>query len=1138
MITTSHFPRFRFALICALAVGALVWAVTSALNPSEPIGREFEFPPDARWIRVQDDTQRTGCFQREFFLASEVRHAWVCIASEGGFELVINGNPVGALSYWRATRPYQNGLTEAGQRVVASRPAVAFNFPREYQWTGHENHRSPIYFDIRSYLDPGQNSIAIETEGRWTGVAFCLTGEIELEDGSQISLRSNETWKGEPVPKGMGQRDWLTKGANLNHWQQAITGRRFSGTPLTFVPNGLFENKFTGQWMVAEALEKEQAAPAGQDFVYHWTQEKEVASAFVRVASRAPYMLLVNGTAIRPPTMAKRGLGDGGWMVGWNGRRPLEVLPTLLDPDETGDAFIGYRFENPSHGDPTINDFRRYENTLNRTRERETATTAGELLDDGGDPDDPKAGNPDPYGVLEEGEWRAPPEVTRERGQEDYHGYGIGSVLREGTNEIRVRLLEEPDLGYRRSRSVAVAVDGQVTAHDGSVTNIRSDSSWISEWKEKVFPLVLGRNTARPGTNFPRLQFIGEQRAGESNGTKSLLVVAFALPVFLFFSRKAGRAQKAQKTQKAQKRIECFAVGFLVTMALIVLLKFSFFERSEYLWFRNEWWTWALLLISLLGGGLLAFCGPTKSEKLERKFSSPAWLTLTLLLVICLIPRAYRMMEQPIDDDEYASIQAVVSITETGLPEIGEGIWYSRSPGYHYLAGLFAKVFGTNLWVLRMLTVLTSLATGWVVWRMAHTYFHSRWIAVIATFFFALHPFLIFTGHIARFYQQQQLFLLLLIDFFIRGFIVANDARWRVWAIFCFGLAVLSQEISISFVPILVVLYVLFGKDVNWKWEVKAVLALMVTGGAIAIDIVLFQMKCMTRPVGVSPNVEATIAPNFWELGNLLALFIGYSRLHVALSVFWLVSLFYSLRSGYRRLIVLHVTLLSGVLFLNLLITSPSFRYQYTLIALWVLLGCHGLWIFFQYLGRWTGNPRGAHLLRSMAVVVIFLSWSPWRIPGSYQEKILGDPISGLRYVKAHLREGDKVMITEPHPHAAKMEVGQADYDLAVPILYDFTYSDNGLLRDRNGDAEVINRVAGLQQVFAQDERVWILLNREKFRSRKRNLRWEYPSAREELYIRENCRLVYRSYLWHVYLWDRSNGKYNAFRKDPGGWSE
>ena len=44
------------------------------------------------------------------------------------------------------------------------------------------------------------------------------------------------------------------------------------------------------------------------------------------------------------------------------------------------------------------------------------------------------------------------------------------------------------------------------------------------------------------------------------------------------------------------------------------------------------------------------------------------------------------------------------------------------------------------------------------------------------------------------------------------------------------------------------------------------------------------------------------------------------------------------------------------------------------------------------------------------------------------------------------------------------------------------------------------------QEVCRRHDRVWILLNREKFRSRGKNLRWEYPGARFELFVREELR--------------------------------
>ena len=174
----------------------------------------------------------------------------------------------------------------------------------------------------------------------------------------------------------------------------------------------------------------------------------------------------------------------------------------------------------------------------------------------------------------------------------------------------------------------------------------------------------------------------------------------------------------------------------------------------------------------------------------------------------------------------------------------------------------------------------------------------------------------------------------------------------------------------------------------------------------------------------------------------------------------------------------------------------------------------------------------------ALAGFAVTLSWSPWRILGSFEETLLGDSITPLRYVHANLRPADKVMITEPHPHAARMELGKVDYDLALPILYDFAYWDDGLLRDRNGDARVINRLAQFQDLFAREERIWIVINREKLRSRTRNLRWEYPGAREEYFLRRNCQLAFRSYLWHVYLWDRNAQRYHAFRAEPNEWSE
>ena len=161
--------------------------------------------------------------------------------------------------------------------------------------------------------------------------------------------------------------------------------------------------------------------------------------------------------------------------------------------------------------------------------------------------------------------------------------------------------------------------------------------------------------------------------------------------------------------------------------------------------------------------------------------------------------------------------------------------------------------------------------------------------------------------------------------------------------------------------------------------------------------------------------------------------------------------------------------------------------------------------------------------------VAVLLSWSPWRMPGSYDLKLLPDSTGAFRYVAAHLREGDRVLATEPHPHAGILEIGRIDYDLSVPRLLDFLVLRDGRLVDRNGGAESVGNLDELAEACRKHDRLWVLLYKEKFRTRGKNMRWEYPAARIEDYIRSNMELKHRSHLWYVYLWDSSQGRLKPY---------
>ena len=57
-----------------------------------------------------------------------------------------------------------------------------------------------------------------------------------------------------------------------------------------------------------------------------------------------------------------------------------------------------------------------------------------------------------------------------------------------------------------------------------------------------------------------------------------------------------------------------------------------------------------------------------------------------------------------------------------------------------------------------------------------------------------------------------------------------------------------------------------------------------------------------------------------------------------------------------------------------------------------------------------------------------------------------------------------------------------------------------------------------------------MMISRDKFRTREKNMRWEYPGARFETFIRKHCELKHRTYLWSVYLWYPAAGHYQNFQ--------
>ncbi|MBD5780772.1 glycosyltransferase family 39 protein [Pelagicoccus sp. NFK12] len=1146
---TRSFRLWLFTgLLLATLIGLGSYVVAQALFSyrPQPVATEW----NAQWIKAKGGGLYSGAFRKDIFLTSEVSRAWIRVAAKDAFELVVNGDTATRSYLWRPTRPFQNGLSEYGQRLNFSAPLLALNFPREYQWIGHKEYMVPAYIDVTNKLNKGRNAISILIESRKADACAILEGEILLNTGEVIRLQTDSSWHAWQTAPATTELDWMNPNQLPPEGGVSVIEENAPNWFYRTLPEEIFSEPFRPE-IISPSLNEDRIS-----FTYEkvWEIENDVSTAWMRILTNRNIDLFVNDRRVNTDTYGSNDYTMGEWAIGSQKALDPSARPSLLDPDEVGHVYAGKKFTNPRHSDPTVNDFHRYENTLNKTGE--SPSKAGQApatnpLFNERQQINPNAGTFADY--LPGG--RAPEALTRNREDYQFIGFDLSSLLHPGRNTVKIRL-NPKDTALRLNWLPSLALDAAATDRQGRSSRLQSDETWlVSTGTLASARFVSTRSAITSAIQLPSIKYRGFIY---HQGDKLLawftlaLVVALVVGASLVFS-----FWKQDINDESLSYLSRYQLLFPTSILLgIVMLRISWVERFEWVWLHYPWiWLAGAVAATLaLGLGTIRVRRILRDD-LPQKRRGRMLVTLVrtlpnsrywkfiifahLLLAFAL--RAYHIDFQTIDDDEYASIQASLAIAEKGVPEYTADVWYTRSPLYHYLSGFFIWIFGPNIWVLRLPMVLFGVATTWLCYHSCKHLLGSAWLGIAAMLLYAFHPFLIFSSHIARFYQQQQFFALLTAYFFCKGFVSgAQEMKYRYYTLWCFLAAILSQELSVVIGFQLLFGYLLFAKRKPMSDELRTLVIAVCVVALTAIDIIVFQTRTLTRTEGISPNVEATLSPNFSSPMNYLSVFFSYSRLHLSLSVLFFLGLPLAFKNGNRNVLAMYYMMFSGVIFTNLLVTADSLRYQYWIIPLWIMLGLYCVKAILDYLDTFSlQKVRGKFrlgrtriLISTIVFTAIFISWSPWRIPGSYDTKILGDASGAFQYIRTHMRPTDRVGATEPHPHGILLETGRADYDIAMPLLYDFVYLTEGQLRDRNADALVVSTVEQLQSEFAKHDRVWIAINREKFRSRGKNLRWEYPGARAELFLRQQCSIEYQSYLWTVFLWDANRANYKAFRQN------
>jgi len=1085
------------ALILSLLLG---YVACRAFLPFQPQLRNWRM--SGSWITTASDPGYSGYFRKSFLLPAEVRNAWLAVSACDAYEVIVNGEEIDAQNLLAPNLPYQSTTSEKGQRLNQFDVVQSISYPRDYQWKTFANYKLPIFFDLTNSLKRGRNCVCIRVDARKAPVRLCAEGEVLLTTGARLSLNSGLGWKAASLPRRDASASWTDIEYDDLAWPTAVGSSRPGPTYSSFAPE-IFSEPFRGKWIAPSRASSERSIW----FVTHWRINGRPDEAWVKLVTNRHYSLYINGRKAEPPSLGPNELGAGDWIVHTRDASGKPWQPDLMNPADEGALF------NPQSSPGGI-----------ETNPNETV---------------------------------APTSLIHDEQIGSFDAYSVGAMLRKGDNEIAVRLIQP---GPLLKWTPKLALDANALSTAGLSTMQTNGADWTVESRragkrpESLGIIEIGNAMLGLGPA-PNLRYLGYCYSSAQKSWEWMLLggatsLALAGALLFIVSRRValletalGRREMGASESRYLAAWTTLMTFGIAVLACAVIADACFAPRDDALLFMtgHPW------LIVLLACGFVAlfvrfllYASPHFPVRIFAAAQTHGFeAALFTVLVLCALLRIYNVQYQPTNDDDWASLQPILSIADKGVPMLTEDVFYTRSPLFHYLLGGLVAVFGRNFWVFRVPTALFGVATAALIYLTGKTLLRSRWTGLAAATLFCFHPLAINIGHQIRFYQQQQFFALLTIYCFCRGFVEGQqEMKWRYLALAAFFAAVFSQEISVITGLALLPSYLLFAERKPWPMEMRFIVAAACGIVFVGLDFAIIQTVGLTAAEGVSPRIEPTLKLNLMFPSVLYWFFILFSRVHLGSTIFFFLGLPFAVRDRNKSVLTLCLTFFVGIVFTTILITGSGLRFQYWLLPLYFLLLVHGLMRFSEWVlkpaGAWFHDRepalRGAFV--AMFVTAIVITWSPWKMPESYSTKILPDVDEALAFVRHNILPQDALAVTGPHTAAAIVEVGRVDYDIELPLFYDFVYRKDGRLLDRNAGAEVISKLDDLQDACARHQRLWVVITRSsRFRSPGETIAWQEPGGRFDLFVRTNLELKRQTYLADVFLWDNANGRLKNFQR-------
>ena len=1048
-----------------LTLGFLVGMLGFSLWDKMPSTVErIAWSPEAQWIAPQDPSYRFYA-RRTFYLADTAQAAWLQISADDDFILYVNGKDITReISTLNNSLGLGSRLSESSQNFNDS-VEYHVNTGAFYLLTNARDWKLTTYIDLTSYLRPGKNTIALAIQKSRQNPRVVVQGAVyPVQEAAPINISTGATpWQISTLSENRQELQWFDPDFPDQSWPEAKAVGSVQEATYSRLSRHLFDRFLQGAWIAGTE------SPQGEVWLRGTWQipQKRLSRAFIRFAGDGEYALLINGLLVN-----RYGVSDS------NQLHMYEVTNFL----KTGDNTLAVRLARPL--DPDWSSARKGSLTQN--------SSLGFFLDGWVETKQNSITAP----IATDSTWSAltQPISGWTEGSEDQ---GQPAIVLESPNpqefqrkfEGNAYLLNYPDYLLHQSLWQLGAIDCALICAWGL------GWFWLGRRKGWWDSFSAGAGLLLPGTLF--LIGIGllKHRYAESElgllfvqpQSTPLILLGFVgvVSLTLLWNQIGRRPQNHYGT--GLETLPRWGVWFLLGGIACVSLSLATGGIANS-------WSLSIFLVSLGFGGIvvLTLLWSHVRWQFQDGFNAvfqawPSWGQWFLLVLIVSIGfglRVYDLGFQNLDTDESISFDAIRGILHTGAPEATSGIWYTRSPFYHYMVALWLRLVGDSAVNVRFLSALWGTAALVFAFILARKITGKVWVALVVTALLAIDPWQLWYSRFIRFYQVLQFMSLVSFWSFYKGFIEREGRRYQYLFFVVLTLTLLSQEVTITLLPCFLIGFLFFYRPFRLSVDWPILAGSFMVMAIYAYDVIFFSIRCLTPWIALGSSTESYLKPHLRDVAGFIAcLFVGPTRMYTLFSFFFFLGFVYFLKRRNAKLIFFFSVVLIYLVILTLLLYQITPRYTFPIYPLFLILSVHSAGCLMESLGRrfeliLKGSLPLKHLALACTVLLLVSNIEPARVLAGYQDAFVRRNIQVFEYIRDR-REPEDVVVSPTAPGAAII-LGHLDYTIPGVLPLDNLYSHDGRVIERVGRGVVISNLDQMSHVLEKAKRVWIHLDDAK----------------------------------------------------------